>query len=162
MNQRFSNSLNPEQAFAKAKHYCAYQERSHIEVKEKLYSFKLKKVEVEELLSRLIEEGYLNEERFAKLFVGGKFRLKKWGRVKIMYELKQKRISPYNIKKAMQEIDENEYRAALEKVISGKWNLLKNEQHLIRQYKTQQYALQKGYEPSLIQQVLSELRKNSK
>ena len=77
MNERFSRSFTPEQAFAKAKHYCASQERSHAEVKEKLYSFKLKKAEVETILSQLIEENYLNEERFAKLFAGGRFRLRK-------------------------------------------------------------------------------------
>jgi hypothetical protein len=88
----------------KLKHYCGYQDRCHQEVKEKLYSLKLGKASVEMLLSRLIEEDYLNEERYAKAFVRGHFRQKQWGKVKIAYGLKQKRISEYNIKKAMKEI----------------------------------------------------------
>ena len=71
--------LSKEQAWQKIKHYCAYQERSHYEAKQKLYSFGLYSNEVEDLLSRLIEEDYLNEERFAEQFAGGKFRMKQWG-----------------------------------------------------------------------------------
>src|ERR1700709_2489168 len=93
--------LTREQAMQKARHYCAYQERSHYEVKQKLYSFGLHKIEVEESLSGLIEEDYLNEERFAIQFAGGHFRMKQWGRVKIRYELKQKQVSEYCIKKAL-------------------------------------------------------------
>ena len=89
-----------EKAYMKLKHYCGYQDRCHQEVKEKLYSLKLGKASVEMLLSRLIEEDYLNEERYAKAFVGGHFRQKQWGKVKIGYALKQKRVSEYNIKKA--------------------------------------------------------------
>ena len=87
--------LTAEQAFQKLKHYCGYQGRCHKEVKEKAYSLGLRKSDVEELTSRLIEEDFLNEERFAKLFVGGKFRIKQWGRVKIKHELKQKGVSEY-------------------------------------------------------------------
>lgn len=162
MDKGFSKKLTPDGAFTKVKHYCAYQERSHAEVKEKLYSYGLRKVDVEMLLSRLIEEDYLNEERFARQFAGGKFRMKKWGRVKIVYELKQKRISPYNIKKALEEIDEEQYRSVLRKVVSDRWNRLKNEQHIIRQMKTQQYLLQKGFEPNLIKIAIVEVRNASK
>jgi regulatory protein len=161
MNERFSRSFTPEQAFTKAKHYCAYQERSHVEVKEKLYSFKLNKTEVETILSKLIEENYLNEERFAKLFAGGRFRLKKWGRVKISYELKQKRVSPYNIRIALEEIDEGQYRDTLMKLARQKWVALKNEQHIIRQAKTQKYLMQKDFEPTLIKMAMIEIRKGS-
>lgn len=94
------SKLNPEQAWQKIRHYCAYQERNHFEVKEKLFGFGLRKTDVDLLISRLIEEDYLNEARFAAQFAGGHFRLKKWGRVKITYELKQKRISSINIKSA--------------------------------------------------------------
>ena len=75
--------ISPEKAMQKLKHYCGYQERSHLEVKQKLYSLGLMKKEVEELISRLIEEGYLNEERFAIHFASGKLRIKGWGRQKI-------------------------------------------------------------------------------
>jgi regulatory protein len=161
MHERFSKTFTPEQALAKAKHYCAYQERSHTEVKEKLYSFGLRKTDVEMILSQLIEENYLNEERFAKQFAGGKFRIKKWGRVKIVHELKQKRISPYNIRKGLEEIDEEEYKAVLLKLASAKWKMLKKEQHITRQSKTQQYLLQKGFELNLVKTVVMEIRKHS-
>jgi regulatory protein len=85
--------LTPDQAWQKIKHYCAYQERSHQETKDRLYGYGLSTKDVEVLLSKLIEEDYLNETRFATLFAGGHFRTKKWGRVKIAYELKQKRVS---------------------------------------------------------------------
>ncbi len=161
MNNGFSKNLTPDAAFTKLKHYCAYQERSHVEVKEKLYSYGLRKTDVEILLSRLIEENYLNEERFAKLFAGGKFRMKKWGRVKIVYELKQKRISSYNIKQALEEIDEEQYQSVLRKLVEERWKKLKNEQHIVRQAKTQQYLLQKGFESNLIRIAISEVRKKS-
>jgi regulatory protein len=161
MNNRFSQNLTPDGAFTKLKHYCAYQERSHAEVKEKLYRYGLKKSDVEILLSKLIEENYLNEERFARQFAGGKFRMKKWGRVKIAYELKQKRISSYNIKMAMEEIDEDQYQAVLKKMAEERWKKMKDEQHIVRQAKTYQYLLQKGYESNLIKAVITSLRKGT-
>ena len=92
----------------KLKKYCAYQERSHKEVVDKLYKLGLYKNEVDQVLIALIQDDFLNEERFAQAFVSGKFRIKRWGRVKIKSHLKQKHISDYCIKKGMQEIDETE------------------------------------------------------
>src|SRR5690606_29368486 len=97
-----------EEALQKARHYCGYQERCHQEVKEKLYSFCLRKDEVEELLRTLIQENYLNEERFAIQFAGGKFRIKQWGKVKIQHALKQKQVSEYCIRKALASLDEED------------------------------------------------------
>lgn len=154
-------SLTPELSFQKAKHYCAYQERCHKEVKEKLYSFGLRKSDVEQLLSRLIEADYLNEERFSVQFAGGKFRMKQWGKVKIAYALKQKGVSPYNIKKAIKEIDEDEYADVLKKLAGKKWKDYKGSQHMARQVKTQNYLMQKGYEPQLIRKAIQELRRQS-
>jgi regulatory protein len=158
----FKQRLSKEQAFQKAKHYCAYQERSHYEVKEKLYSFGLYKQEVEELLSRLIEEDYLNEERFAIQFAGGKFRMKQWGRIKIKYELKQKYISEYCIKKALKEINESDYTKTLQKLAAKKWTSIKGrgENKYTRIAKTTEYLLQKGYESALITAALQELKAN--
>jgi regulatory protein len=161
MNNSFKKKLTPDGAFTKVKHYCAYQERSHAEVKDKLYNYGLHKVDVEILISRLIEENYLNEERFARQFAGGKFRIKKWGRVKISYELKQKRISPYNIKQALEEIDESQYQDLLRKLLADKWEKLKNEQYINRQVKTRQYLLQRGFEATLIKLAMAELKKNT-
>jgi regulatory protein len=143
-------SLTKEQAMQKAKHYCAYQERSHSETKEKLYSFGLWKKDVEEILSGLIEEGYLNEERYAVQFAGGHFRMKQWGRIKIRYELKQRQVSDYCIKKALKAIDEDDYTQTLEKLTAKKWEALKGEGKIfVRRRKLQDYLLQKGYEPDL-------------
>src|SRR5882672_2796840 len=119
--------FTPQQALPKAKHYCAYQERSHREVKDKLYGFGLNTKEVDQILSTLIEENYLNEERFAIQFAGGHFRTKKWGRVKITYALKQKQVSPYCIKKALKQIDEDEYLKTLQKLFEEKLRTLKKE-----------------------------------
>ena len=132
----YKKNLTKEQALQKLKHYCAYQERCHSEVKEKLYSLGVWKKEHDEMIAALIEENYLNEERFAIAFAGGKFRVKQWGRVKIKQALKQKQVSEYCIKKALKEIDDNEYRKVLEKLVKEKYASMKNEQHLIRKKKT--------------------------
>lgn len=157
----YRKQLTKEQALQKARHYCGYQERSHYEVKEKLYSFGLYKQVVEELLSQLIEENYLNEERFAIEFAGGKFRMKQWGRVKIKYELKQKRVSEYCIRKALQQLDEADYLKTLNTLARKKWDSIKGEgiNHFVKMSKTTTHLLQKGFESDLVQQAVNALRK---
>ena len=150
--------LTKEQAWQKIKHYCAYQERSHYEAKQKLYSFGLYSKEIEELLSRLIEEDYLNEERFAEQFAGGKFRMKQWGKVKITYELKQKQVSSYNIRRALQAIADEDYLATLQKLAATKWQQLRGEQYIARQAKATSFLMQRGFEPALIQKALQQLK----
>lgn len=150
--------LTPSQALQKIKTYCAYQERSHQEVKDKLYGFGLYKKDVEPIMAELIEENYLNEERFAQMFVGGKFRIKQWGRIKIINELKQKKVSPYNIKIALREIDEPTYLQTLEKMALKKWESLRADQYIVREEKTTKYLMQKGYEINLIREVLQKIR----
>src|SRR5207342_2666577 len=90
--------ISGEKALQKLKHFCGYQERSHADVKRKLYSMGIPKKEAEQLISRLIEEEYLNEERFAKQFASGKSRSKGWGRQKIRYELRTRGVSDHNIR----------------------------------------------------------------
>lgn len=153
--------LTPAQAWEKIKYYCAYQERSHQETKDKLYQFGLNTAEVDEQLARLIEENFLNEERFAIAFVGGKFRMKKWGRIKIKSELKMKRVSPYNIAIAMKEINEEDYQAVMEKLIAEKWAEFKSDQYIVRQVKTIRYMLQKGYETELVRDYLQKIRSHA-
>jgi len=155
-------NYTPEQAFQKLKQYCAYQERSHYEAKEKLYSFGLHKTEVETLLSKLIEEDYLNEERYAILFSGGHFRSKKWGRIKINAALQQKKVSSFNIKKGLKVIDEADYRKCLLQLASTKWSSIKSEQWISRMAKTTNYLLQKGYESNLIQDAIAQIRSKEK
>lgn len=146
----YKKSLTREQALQKLKHYCAYQERCHQDVKEKLYSLGVWKQDQDEIMATLIEENYLNEERFAIAFAGGKFRIKGWGRVKIKYELKQKQVSDYCIKKALKQIDEDEYQTQLQKTAVDKYNALKGEQYLIRKKKTMDYLIVRGFESQLV------------
>lgn len=162
MASMLSKRLTPEQAWQKIRHFCAYQERSHFETKEKLFGYGLSKADVDTLISRLIEEDYLNEARFAAQFAGGHFRIKKWGRVKIIYALKQKRVSPVNIKYALKEIDEVNYKAILMRLAETKWKLLKQEQYLNRQAKTSQYLINKGYEPALVHEAIQQMKKAAK
>jgi regulatory protein len=153
--------FTPEQAYPKIKQYCGYQERCHFEVKERLFAMNLPKKEVETLLSRLIEENLVNEERYAIQFAGGHFRQKKWGKVKISYELRQKRIGETLIKTAMKEIEGVDYRATLQKLAFTKWKSLKGQQHLSREVKTIAYLLQKGYERPIVQEMITLLRSGS-
>lgn len=149
--------LTKEQALQKLKQYCAYQERSHYEVQQKLWDLGIRRAEHDAIISTLIEENYLNEERFAKAFAGGKFRMKDWGRKKIFYALKEKHVSEYSIKKAMKEIDDEEYKKVLQELAEKKYASLKGEQYLVRKKKTMDYLLQKGYEPDLITRVVNKL-----
>lgn len=150
----YKKQLTKEQALQKLKHYCAYQERCHSEVKEKLYSLGVWKKEHDELISTLIEEKYLNEERYAIAFAGGKWRVKRWGRVKIKYELQQKQVSDYCIKKAMKQIEEDEYQRVLKELADEKYASLKADQYMIRYKKTLDYLTRRGFEPALIRQAL--------
>lgn len=150
---QFKKQLTKEQALQKLKHYCAYQERCHSEVKEKLYSLGVWKKDHDEIIAALIEENYLNEERFAMAFAGGKWRMKQWGRVKIKYELRQKQVSDYCIKKALKQIDEEEYLRVLKVLASDKYAALKNEQYLVRKKRTMDYLINKGFEMELVRAV---------
>jgi len=145
--------LTREQALQKLKHYCGYQERCHSEVKEKLYELGVRKTEQDEIISTLIEENYLDEERFAMRFAGGKFRIKQWGRIKIKHELKQKQVSEYCIKRAMKEIDEEAYRKTLQKLAAEKLKALKGEKNIfIKKRKLLDHLLRKGYETDLVKE----------
>lgn len=138
--------------------FCNYQPRSHQETRNKLYELGCKTPEVEELIAELIEKGLLNEEHYARAIARGRFRLKQWGRVKITQYLKINRVSDYCIKKAMTEIDPDEYYTTLQKLASKKWAELKSEKQVpIRKNKTFRYLLQKGYEGGLITEVIAEL-----
>lgn len=147
--------LSKEQALPQIKQYCVYRERCHSEVKEKLYSFGLYKNDVEQLMAQLIEENYLNEERFAIQYAGGKFRMNQWGRVKIKHALRQMRVSEYSIKKALKQISEADYKKTLYKLAAQKLKTLKNETNIFsKKKKLQDYLLQKGYEGELVGAVI--------
>ena len=153
--------LTKEEAIQKLRHYCGYQERSHSEVKQKLWDLGVWRSEHDEIIASLIDDDYLNEERFAKAFAGGKFRMKDWGRKKIYYGLKEKGVSDYLIKQAMKEIDEDVYQKTLRDLAEKKYESLKDEQYLVRKKKTMDYLLQKGYEPGLITSVVNSFGKEA-
>lgn len=143
--------LTPMQALEKLKHYCSYTERSHYDVKQQLFAYGVYHADAENIVATLIQENYLNEERYAKQLAGGKHRIKSWGRIKIITALKQKGIdSRYIISEALKEIDDEEYLKKLQFYCNKKWDSLKENQYLIRKKKTIQYLLQKGYELPLI------------
>ncbi len=146
--------LTPQQALIKAQQTCAYQERCQQEMRDKLYEWGLYPNEVENIIVDLISENFLNEERFAKAYAGGKFRIKKWGKVKIKIELKKRKISDYCIRKAMGEIPDKEYIAALEQLIEKKSKEVKEKKTEVRNYKIAQYVISRGFEADLVWDVL--------
>jgi len=156
----YKKQLTKEQALQKLRHYCGYQERCHAEVKTKLYELGVRKADHDEIISTLIEEDYLNEERFAIAFAGGKFRMKQWGRIKIKYELKQKQVSEYNIKKALKQVNEEDYLKTLDKLAEEKYSTLKSEQWLTTKKKTMDYLMQKGFEPELINRAIQKITRD--
>jgi regulatory protein len=151
-------NLTPNQAKLKIVNFCNYQERCQAEVKEKLYGYGLNTTDVNELLAYTVSEGLVNEERFAILFAGGKFRQKKWGRLKIKRELKQKQISDYSIKKALLEIDDDKYIEHLQSIAEKYYNSLKDKLKYIKHQKVIKHLVSKGYEMDLIQDYIKELK----
>jgi len=142
--------VTPHQALGRAYKYCAYQERCQQEVRDKLYSFQLQEDEVENIIVKLIEENFLNEERFAIAFAGGKFRVNKWGKPKIKQALKQKHVSDYCIKRGLAVIDVDDYLNALKKLATAKNKMLSDTNKFARAKKLQSYLLSKGFENDLI------------
>lgn len=152
--------MTKEQAVQKLRHYCAYQERCHSEAKEKLYELGISKTDHDEIIASLIEDNYLDEERFAIQFAGGKFRMNKWGKRKILYALKEKQVSEYSIKKALNQISEKEYGNVLCDLATKKYGLLNAEPFVLRKKKTIDYLLQKGFEPELVSTCVNILSEN--
>ncbi len=149
--------LTPSQAKEKIYNFCAYQERSHQEVKNKLYGYGLFRDDVEELLTHLITEGFLNEERFAKSFAGGKFRIKEWGRLKIINTLESKGVTSNCIRIGMREIDEADYLETLRNILKKKLESIENENRFVLRDKVGRYAISRGYEPELVWQEIKVL-----
>lgn len=150
-------TLTQEQALQKLRHYCGYQERCHQDAIEKLFQLGVRRNWHDEILATLIEENYLNEERYAIQFAAGHFNSRQWGRKKILFALKEKRISEYCIKKALKQLDEADYLKSLKDLAEKKYESLKNDQYLVRKKKTIDFLLQKGYEYELVTQTLKQL-----
>ena len=145
------------EAILKAANFCAYQERCHQEVLDKLQEWGIYGDEAAELILFLIENNYLNEERFAKAFAGGKFRVKKWGRTKIKRELKLRQISDFCIGVGLKEIDPDDYLKTLQAVLQKQIDKSKIKHPMLLKQKVFQYAMQRGYESDIIQDVLKTL-----
>ncbi len=141
----------------KLKKYCAYQERCHSDVEEKLKKLKADEEMANEIISELITENYLNEERFAIAYTRGKHRINKWGRNKIKKELKQRNISTYLINKSLEEIIETEYLSTLRHLLEEKNKTIKAKNIFERKKKLFSYAYRKGYENELISDIVEEI-----
>jgi len=157
--QRGLKKLTASEVRKKIYHYCAYQERSHQEVKNKLYDLELSSSEIEEMISHLITEGYLNEERFAKAFAGGKFRIKNWGRIKIVNALEAKGLTKNCIRIGLQEIDDADYRRTIELLILKKLDQTDEGNIYVKREKLATHVIQKGFEPELVWEIVKELIK---
>lgn len=146
-----------KQAKLKAANFCAYRERTQQEVRDKLYKLGLHRNEVEELIAELISENFINEERFAIAFAGGKFRMKKWGKNKIINELKRRGITEYCIRKGLSEIDDLDYEATARSLANKKIEGLTDTNLLKRKFKVMRYLSGKGFESTLVQKIADEL-----
>lgn len=155
--QRKPQNLTPSQALTKLQRYCAYQDRCHQEVRRKLVLLGVRGDDLENIIADLIQDNFLDEERFARSYVRGKYTLKRWGRLKILKELRQKNISPYCLKKGMTEIEDDIYNDNLRHLAERKLAELTTEDKYKRWQKTSQYLWNKGYENELITPLLQEL-----
>jgi regulatory protein len=146
-----------DEAVINIQKYCALQERCHQEVRFKLIEHGIYGDILEELIADLISNDFLNEERFAKTYARGKFRMKNWGRNKIIHELKLRKVSNYCINEALKEIDENDYIQILEKIIEKKITSTTFTNQFDRLKKLTDFALSKGYEYEIIQDVIKKI-----
>lgn len=143
----------------KIKQYCAYQERCHSEVKTKLIQLSVYGEDLEEVIAELISEGFLNEERFARSYCRGKFTLKKWGKNKIVQNLKTKGVSEFCIRKGLLEIEEEHYEAVFQELFEKKSKELSSEKnHWMKKKKILNFFLQKGFESHLVYDKLKEIK----
>ena len=143
-----------DEALEKLRHFCAYQERCHQEVRKKLGELGVYGEKRDEIITDLILEKYLNEERFAKSYARGKFNFKHWGRMRIRQELKRRDVTAYCIKKAMEEIDDDDYYEKLSYLITRKAETVKAKNTYERNNKLAAYAIRKGYESGLVWEVV--------
>lgn len=145
------------EATKKMEHYCAYQERCHKEVNTKLRQMRMIPQAIDQIIGHLIQENYLNEERFAQSFARGKFNIKKWGKNRIVNELKQRGISIYNIKSALKEIDEETYVDTFNTLAQKRVATLKQGSAQQQRKKLADYLFYRGWESQLVYDKVKEL-----
>ncbi len=152
-----NKDLTTKQIESKLQYYCSYQDRCHKEVIEKLKTFNIRSNESNEIISNLIKDNYLNESRFSENFVRGKFKIKNWGKVRIVRELKQRNISRYNINLGLKEIDSQEYQNKFDEIFENKLSSLENLNKIIKKKKIISYLLYRGWESNLIYSKINEI-----
>ena len=145
-----------DEALKKLENYCAYQERCHKEVRSKLREMRMIPQVIDTIVVHLIEHNYLNEERFAKSFVRGKFRIKKWGKVRLVRELKLRDISKYSIDTALQEIDLDDYFETLDALVQKRIAQVTEKNIYKKKKKVADYLLYRGWESHLIYEKINE------
>lgn len=146
-----------EEAKRKLENYCAYQERCHKEVEKKLHDMNMIAISKEAILLHLIEQDFLNEERFARSFARGKFRIKKWGKHRITLELKHRNISNYNIKIALKEISDDDYLLSFNNIANKRLLEIKETDKYKKRKKLADYLLYRGWENNLVYEKILEL-----
>lgn len=146
-----------EEAKRKLENYCAYQERCHKEVEKKLHDMNMIAISKEAILLHLIEQDFLNEERFARSFARGKFRIKKWGKHRITQELKHRNISNYNIKIALKEISDDDYLLSFNNIANKRLLEIKETDKYKKRKKLADYLLYRGWENNLVYEKILEL-----
>jgi regulatory protein len=152
--------LTPAQSLPVMRKYCAYQERCHQEVRTRLLEYGVRGNDLENVMTKLIEEDFLNEERFAIAFARGKFRMNDWGMKKIEMELKMRGVSAYCIRKALDQIDKDDYRKSLHEMVAKKAANVKAANSYARKQKVAQYLVGKGYESELVWEAVNDFFKS--
>ena len=150
-------SYTVDEATRALEHFCAYQERCHKEVEKKLYDLNMIPEAKEKIILHLLQHNFLNEERFSKAFARGKFSIKKWGKVRIINDLKFKNISNYNIKSALNEIDDKEYLDTLHSIAEKKLPSIKETNSYKKRNKLSSFLISKGYESNLVYPISNSL-----
>ena len=156
-----NEKLTIKQALPKLEYYCSYQERCHQEVVQKCYDLGMKSQEVDTIVVHLLHNNFLNEERFARSFARGKHRIKSWGKIRIVNELKQRHISAPNIKCALTEIVEEEYRQTLDILSERHWDSIREPNVQKKRKKFCDFLLRKGWESNLVYEKLKEFERSS-
>jgi regulatory protein len=157
MNPQKSYTL--EEAKRALERYCVYQDRCHKEIISKLYDYRMIPETHDIIIVHLIEHDFLNEERFSKSFARGKFRIKKWGKVRIVRELKFRNISAYNIKTALKEISEGDYYKTFNTLAQKKFDSITESNPYKKKKKLADYLLYRGWESNLVYEKVNELVK---
>jgi len=158
MKKETQTSYTLKEATAKLMKFCAYQDRCHKEVESKLREMNMIPEARQEIIYLLIKDNFLNEERFAQSYARGKFNIKKWGKVRIIRELKLRNISRFNIETALKEINENDYLSTFHTLAEKKWNSTKETSFIKKKKKVADYLFYRGWESNLVYEKLNDLK----